>query len=98
MNYAHEMRKIDEHRAKRYAELIAAGYDLSNTYTTQEGVVFGMTGATCSRCPEPSKLSHRTPVTGYFVCPACGVMYDEPNFDCDEFITNVDDDDDEEEA
>lgn len=67
------------------------GYDFTNTYTTQEGDVFGMEGATCPRCPAASKLSHREPVSGYFNCPSCGVMYDEPNFDPMEFVTNVDD-------
>ena len=81
---------MSDEREARYTALKDAGYDLTNTYTTQEGCVFGMKGATCPRCSEPSELSYRTFPSGYFDCPDCGVMYDEPNFDCDEFITNVD--------
>ena len=82
-----------EAREKRYAQLLQEGYSLKNTYTTQEGCVFGMKGATCPRCEGPSSLTHRDGISGYFNCPKCGLMYDEPNFDCDEYITNVDEDD-----
>ncbi len=76
-------------RDKVWAELEADGIDLSNTYTDQEGCVWYMTGATCPRCSAPSKLSTRTKESGYFNCPSCDVMYDEPNFDPDDLITVI---------
>ncbi len=75
-----------------FEDLLANGYteaELKTTYTDQDGGVWFMEGATCPRCPEPSKLSHREKVSGYFNCPRCGVMYDEPNFDPDSLIAVV---------
>lgn len=75
-----------------FEELLAAGYteaELKTTYTDQDGGVWFMTGAKCPRCEASSKLSHRLKGSGYFVCPSCGVMYDEPNFDPDDLITVI---------
>ena len=61
-------------------------YPNSEVYTDQEGGIWLLDGATCPRCPEPSKLAHRHGASGYFNCPACDVMYDEPHFDPDDIV------------
>ncbi len=60
-----------------------------DTYTTQEGAVFGMEGATCPNGHE-SNLDQRTFPSGYFRCPTCEIVYDEPTFDPAQFITGGD--------
>lgn len=75
-----------------FEDLLKNGYteaELKTTYTDQDGGVWFMTGATCPRCEGASKLAHREKVSGYFHCPGCGLMYDEPNFDPDELITVI---------
>ena len=72
--------------------------DFTNTFTTQEGAVFDMEYAKCPRCNAKSKLEHHhfTSMTS-FLCPDCGLMYDEPLFDPAEvaYVTTIDDEDDE---
>jgi hypothetical protein len=62
------------------------------TFTTQEGAIFDMEGATCPGCGAPSKLAHRHGVSGYFNCPRCSLMYDEPDFSEGSFMGTDDDD------
>lgn len=54
-------------------------YDFENTYTDQEGVVWLWSHAICPRCHATAKPEHYhfTSMTS-FLCPECGVMYDEP--------------------
>ena len=61
------------------------------TFTTQEGAIFDMSGARCPRCEQPSSLDHRHGVSGYFNCPDCRLMYDEPDFDPAAFQGATDD-------
>ena len=64
------------------------GCDPFDTFTTQEGAVFRMHGATCPN-GHPSHLAHRRAPAGYFHCPECGFMYDEPTFAGEEsFVTS----------
>lgn len=89
------MNEIADSNARIYAEvamLKQEGYDTANIFITQEGAIYSMEGATCPRCAAPSELSHRTAITGYFRCPACDVLHDEPNFTEADFITSVEDD------
>lgn len=50
-------------------------------FVTQEGAVFNMAYATCPGCAGASRLVDKRPVTGYFLCPACSCLFDEPVFD-----------------
>jgi hypothetical protein len=62
-----------------------------DTFTTQEGAIFSMDGATCPN-GHASSLDHRSFPSGYFNCPDCGVMYDEPTFAEHSFVGELDDD------
>lgn len=72
------------------------GYDFTNTFTDQEGVVWDMACGKCPRCKAPSKLSHWVSGGGGagFSCPECSVFYDEPLWEPAEsaFITCISDD------
>lgn len=71
-------------------------YDFTNTFTDQEGLVWDMDYGKCPLCGSASKLSHRESVGGYFNCPDCHLMYDEPHWHPpveDAFITCISDDD-----
>lgn len=61
----------------------------STTFTTQEGAVFGMDGATCPN-GHASSLAHRVYPSGYFRCPECGTLYDEPTFDPTQYVETLD--------
>lgn len=61
------------------------------TFTTQEGAVFGMEGATCPDGHE-SSLEHRTFPSGYFRCPTCNLLYDEPTFDPAQYMGTIEED------
>ena len=52
----------------------------SEIFVDMDGGIWTLDDSTCPRCPEPAKLAHRESSTGYFNCPSCGVMYDEPAF------------------
>ena len=64
-----------------------------DTFTTQEGAIFDMEYARCPRCAAKSRLTDKGGAAGYFNCPECGVMYDEPTFDPAElaFVGTTDD-------
>jgi len=70
-------------------------HDFTNTFTTQEGAIFDMAYAKCPRCSNKSELSHWRPHSMVsFLCPDCGLMYDEPTFEPGEaaYLGVVDDD------
>lgn len=66
------------------------GDDLpTDTFTTQEGAVFSMEGATCPRCQHPAKLSDVSGAAGYFRCRECELVYDEPDFTEGSYVTTL---------
>lgn len=71
-----------------------AGYNLTNVFIDQEGVVWDMTCGKCPRCMAPSEITFRQPPAGYFHCPDCQTRYDEPVWDPpeDAFVTCISDD------
>lgn len=52
------------------------------TYVDGDGAIWDSSHAECPRCTEPTQwgAGHQAP-NGYFHCSACGLTYDEPNFD-----------------
>jgi hypothetical protein len=64
------------------------------TYTDQEGGVWDWAFAVCPRCckqAEPRDY-HFTSMTS-FLCPHCGLLYDEPDWsDCDAAFCGMEDD------
>lgn len=65
-------------------------------FTTQEGAVFDMEFAQCPKCESKSALAHykagRNDMGANFLCPVCGLLYDEPVFEPAEvaFVTMLD--------
>lgn len=76
--------------------MTAGSYSWADTYTDQDGVVWSWRYARCPRCTRKARPEHRhfTPMTS-FLCPHCGVMYDEPVWADAEaaFVTCISDDD-----
>jgi hypothetical protein len=67
--------------------------DASRTFVTQEDAVFDMAGATCPNGHD-SDLAHKGGAAGYFTCPTCGVVYDEPTFGEADYLTTIGEDSD----
>lgn len=64
-------------------------------YIDQEGVVWAWSHAICPRCQKTAKPEHYhfTSMTS-FLCPDCGLLYDEPQWEPAEsaFVTCISDD------
>lgn len=54
---------------------------MSETFTDQEGVIWGWAYARCPGCGVRVEPSHRHfTVATSFECPGCGLRYDEPSW------------------
>lgn len=92
--------ELEAERDRKRAELVAEGFDLSNTFETQEGAIFDMKYATCPRCHGKCTLANHKPgrndMGANFLCPHCELLFDEPIFDPAEvaYMAYVGEDDD----
>ena len=51
-----------------------------NPYIDGDGLIFDLNDGSCPRCKESATAASRSRVSGYFDCPNCNVMFDEPRF------------------